>query len=109
MAKVRNDNRFRKIYRYIRRKPQNTVVSGTGNDVIESTSITFTNTDTATYTFTKVFTSAPFITATAFDSESNESANVNVFITSVSTTSVTIETSAPFNGKVHIHAIQNLS
>jgi len=107
MAKIRDYNRFRKIYRYIRRKPQNT--AETGNNVIESTSITFADTDTATYTFTKTFTSAPFVTATAFDSETNESANVNVFIVSVSKTAVTIETSAPFNGKVHIHAIQTLS
>ena len=107
MAKVRDYNRFRKIYRYIRRKPQN--IAETGNNVIESTSITFTETDTATYTFTKTFTAAPFVTATAFDSEGNESANVNVFITAVSTTAVTIETSAPFNGEVHIHAIQTLT
>ena len=103
----RDYNRFRKIYRYIRRKP---FIREDASDVIvESTKITFTNASSGSHTFTKAFTSAPYITATAYDSAGNESANVNVFITSVSTSSVTIETSAPFTGEVHIHAIQNLT
>ena len=40
------------------------------------------------------------------DSESNDGANVNVFITSVSTTQVVVETSQTFTGTVHYHAIQ---
>ena len=77
--------------------------------IVESTRIIFTNTSSATQAFTKSFTSAPYVTATAFDSEGNESANVNVFITAVSTSSVTVQTSAPFTGEVHIQAIQNLT
>ena len=103
---ARDNNRFRKIYRYIRRKPNES--GGDANVIVESTKIIFTNVDNREHTFTKSFTSAPFVTATAFDSQGNESANVNVFITAVSTTAVTVRTSAPFTGEVHIHAIQNL-
>ena len=104
---ARDNNRFRKIYRYIRRKPS--LTEDASNVIVESTKITFTNTSSGSHTFTKTFTSAPYVTATAYDSAGNESANVNVFITAVSTTAVTIETSAPFTGEVHIHAIQNLT
>lgn len=104
---ARDYNRFRKIYRYIRRKPS--IQEDASNVIVESTKITFTNASSGSHTFTKSFTSAPYVTATAYDSAGNESANVNVFITAVSTTAVTIETSAPFTGEVHIHAIQNLT
>ena len=103
----RDYNRFRKIYRYIRRKPS--IQEDAADVIVESTRIVFTNTSSATQALTKSFTSAPYVTATAFDSEGNESANVNVFITAVSTSSVTVQTSAPFTGEVHIQAIQNLT
>ena len=102
---TKDNNRYRKIYRYIRRKPS---MSEDANVIVESTTISFENTDTGSHNFTKLFTSAPYVTATAFDSEGNQSANVNVFITAVTTSAVTIKTSAPFTGQVHIQAIQNL-
>ena len=99
----RDKNRYRKVYNFIRRKP---VLEGVSDDVlIESGDVTFTATDEATYTFTKVFSSAPYVTATAYDSETNDEANVNVYIKSVSTTAVTFGTSAAFTGKVHFQAI----
>ena len=104
---ARDYNRFRKIYPFIRFKPF--IIEETSNVTIESTKITFSNTSSGSHTFTKTFTSAPYVTATAYDSEGNESANVNVFITAVSTTAVTVQTSAAFTGEVHIHAIQNLT
>ena len=64
----RDDNRYRKIYSFIRRKA--------------------------------------FVTATAYDSASNNQANVNAYIISVSTTQVVIGFSAAFTGEVHYHAIQ---
>ena len=100
-------NRYRKIYPFIRMKPS--IQTGTDTVIAESAEVTFANANSVAYTFTKTFTSTPFVTAIASDSEGNESANVNVFISSVSLTSVTIETSAPFTGVVHIHAIQNLT
>ena len=96
-------NRFRKIYSFIRVKPS--PQQGVTEVIAESGEIIFTNSDSQTHTFTKTFTSAPYVTATAFDSAGNEDANVNVFITAISTSSVTIKTSATFTGKVHFQAI----
>ena len=103
---TKDNNRFRKIYPFLRRKPR---LGEDGNVIVESKSITFTNTDNGTHNFTKVFTAVPHVTATAFDSKGNESANVNVFVTAISTSSVTVRTSANFTGEVHIQAIQNLN
>ena len=36
---------------------------------------------------------------------SNSSANVNIFITTVTTTQATFESSAPFNGKVNFQIV----
>ncbi len=72
---------------------------------IEVSELTYTNSSTATHIFSQTFTSVPTITAISVDSSSNNTANVNVFVTAVSTTSVTIETSQTFTGKVHFHAI----
>ena len=103
---VKDKNRFKLIYPFIRFKPH---PSEDSSVIVESTKITFADADTGSHSFTKIFTSAPFVTATAFDSAGNESANVNVFITAVTTTAVTVRTSAKFTGEVHIHAIQNLT
>ena len=99
-------NRFRKIYRYIRRKPE---FKEDLNVIIEAGEISFDNSNSGSYSFTKIFTSAPFVTATAYDSSSNEQANVTVFITSVSRTSFTIETSAAFTGKVQFQAVLSVA
>ena len=77
--------------------------------IIETGTISFSNANTGSHNFTKVFTSAPYVTAIAFDSASNNQANINVFITAVSTTSFAIETSANFTGEVHFQAIQVLA
>ena len=103
---AKDKNRFRKVYPFLRRKP---VLGEDANVIVESTSITFTNTDNGTHSFTKSFTSVPFVTATAYDSKGNESANVNVFVSALTTSSVTVRTSSNFTGEVHIHAIQNLT
>ena len=65
---------------------------------VESASVTFSGTDTATYTFTQSYPYPPIVTATADQ-------DVNVFITSISKTQVTLETSANFSGEVHFQAI----
>lgn len=102
--KKRDLNRYRKIYPYIRREPRFVTVSE--NDVlIEIGEITFTDSSTGTYTFTETFASAPVVTAITYDSEGNDSANVNAFISSLTTASVTIDTSQNFTGKIQFHAI----
>lgn len=103
---TRDNNRFRKIYSFIRRKPSLTTE---GDVTYESSKATVTATDQVTITFSTTFTSAPYVTATAYDSASNDEANVNAYIISVSQTQVTIGFSASFTGEVHYHAIQSAS
>ncbi len=102
--KKRDLNRFRKIYPYLRRKP---VWSYCANKevIIEIGSIVFTNSNSEIHTFSESFSEAPTITAIAYDSSGNNSADVNVFVSSLSTANMTIETSQSFTGTVQFHAI----
>jgi len=98
-------NRYRKVYPYLRRKPKYTYQAD--KEVIMSAdSITFTNAASGTYTFTVgLFPDVPIVTSISIDNLANSSANVNVFVNSVSTTSLEIKASAPFTGIVHFQAI----
>ena len=101
----RDINRYRKIYRYIRKKPVNKYISDKPV-TMESFYIDFPGTsETETYTFTQPFPSAPHVTATSFDYYSNSQSDVNVFVTSVTTSQVTFELSALARCRVHFHAI----
>ncbi len=108
--KKRDANRFRKVYNYIRRKPVDQFVSDTGFTIIVG-DVTFTNTSgPVSVTYTDIdasasFSNVPIISAISVDNLSNNSANVNIFITSVSTTSVSFEASAPFTGKVNFQIV----
>tara|TARA_B100000700_G_scaffold328575_1_gene446867 strand:+ start:188 stop:784 length:597 start_codon:yes stop_codon:yes gene_type:complete len=67
---------------------------------LEVKTLSFSNTNTSTYTFTATFSCVPIVTATADQ-------DVNVFITALSKTAVTVEVSqANYNGKVYIQAIE---
>lgn len=107
---TRDKQRFRKVYPFLRRKPVLETIGGGGGGgdtaTIEVGAITFTNESSVTHGFTTSFSSAPIVTVVSVDSESNGTANVNVIITSVSTTDVVVETSQAFTGTVHYHAIQ---
>jgi len=98
----RDKNRYRKVYRFIRKKPSYEFASEEGFNVIAG-SINFSNSEgPATYTFAGTsFTEIPVVTITAVDSENNSQSNVTAYITSISNNSVSIGTSAPFTGKVH--------
>lgn len=102
--KKRNLNRFRKAYPFIREAPVNSYI-GDNQLTLEVGEVTFTGADSATYSFNEAFASAPTVTAISVDSESNDEANVNIFVTSISTTNVTFESSQTFTGKVQFHAI----
>jgi len=106
----RDKNRYRKVYRYIRRKPVNEFISNemftliVGKADFSNTSgpvtITFTDFDSAAS-----FINAPVVTSVSVDSIGNNTADVNVFVTSVTTTGVTFESSAPFTGEVHFQVV----
>ena len=48
----------------------------------------------------------PAVTATVYDSGGSGAANTNVFISSISTTTVTVETSANITGTIHLQVIE---
>ena len=99
---IKDMNRYRKVYRYIRKKPFNSYCSDVGFELIAG-ALDFTNSDSETYTFPKAttFINVPIVTVTAVDSASNDQADVNAFVTSVTNELVTISVSSPFIGQVH--------
>lgn len=108
--KKKDANRFRKIYNYIRKKPVDQYISESGFTMLVG-DVDFDNTSgPVTFTYTTAdpsisFANAPIITALSVDNLSNNSANVNIFITSVTITAVTFEASAPFSGKVNFQIV----
>jgi hypothetical protein len=106
----RDRNRYRKVYRYIRKKPrweycsdgQFTIISGQAefSNTAGPVTVLFADCD-ATASFLQV----PSVTATAVDSEDEGAADVNVFITSITTDQVQISVSAPFKGTVHFQVV----
>jgi hypothetical protein len=105
-VKYYDANRVRKTYPLIRLKPVETsitnssVISVSGINA-EVTILAFANSFSETYTFTETYSSVPVIVATPEDE------NVNIFITSLTTTSVTVQSSAPFTGNVHLHIYED--
>jgi hypothetical protein len=100
----RDLNRFTKIYPYARfQKREITIV---GEDFkVETGIINFSNeSGPKIYSFSQTFSTAPAISAISV--QTTENSNVNVFASTVSTTSVTFESSAPFTGQVTFTAIQ---
>jgi hypothetical protein len=98
-------NRLRKVYRYIRKKPKFIFTSNDDFKLIVG-EVDFTNQSgpvTYTYPSNIVYLNIPIITAISFDSNNNNSADVSIFITSITTTAAQFESSAPFTGKVHFH------
>lgn len=108
--KKKDANRFRKIYNYIRKKPVDQYVSDAGFTMLVG-DVDFANTSgPVSFTYTTAdpavsFSNVPVITAISVDNLSNNSANVNIFITAVTTTQVTFESSAPFSGKVNFQIV----
>jgi len=100
--KKRDRNRHRKQYPYLRRKPKFEYVSD--NDAtFEVGAVSFSNTDSGTYNFQSTYTSVPVVTAVSVDSEGNNGADVNIYVSAISTSSVTFSSSASFTGEVHFH------
>lgn len=102
-VKYYDANRVRKTYPLIRLKPVETSITNSNASGInaEVTILAFANSFSETYTFTETYSSVPVVVATPEDE------NVNVFITSLTTTSVTVQSSAPFTGNVHLHIYED--
>ena len=97
-TRSRDKNRFRKNYPAIRRRPVYELATNK-ETIIEVASLVFDNASSVIYTFEQVFPSVPVVSATSKD------ASVNVFISEVTTLTVTVRTSDPLQGTVELHAL----
>jgi len=99
-------NRYRKVYRYIRKKPVYEYCSGAAFEMVagyvDFTILQGGGPITLVYPQGTNFKNIPVVTATSVDYFSDNSANVNVFITSVTVNEVQVSVSAPFHGRVHL-------
>tara|TARA_B100000686_G_C16761502_1_gene958984 strand:+ start:1812 stop:2153 length:342 start_codon:yes stop_codon:yes gene_type:complete len=103
--KKRDMNRYRRTYPYLRKHPRYSYCADK-EVVIEVETLIFSSTPgPITHTFNVSFPGIPTITVTSVDSNGNNGADVNVFVSSVSQTQVTIEASHQFDGTVDLHAI----
>lgn len=106
--RLRDLNRFRKVYPYRRAPPRyayvyDAIVSEGGN--VEAGKITFTDADNGSYSFATAYAVVPSVVVSTVDTAGNSETNVSVTVTSISTTSVTVTASAKFTGQVHIHVV----
>lgn len=102
--KKRDLNRFLRVYPYARYPVREETVPE-GNFQVESGILTFVNeSGPKIYNFTAGFTTTPAISGISVQTSTN--ANVNVFISAISSISVSFEVSAPFTGQVSFIAMQ---
>lgn len=88
-------NRMRKTYPLIRRKPRFEELGKVSG--VELAHLVYNDSSSATYTFKNQYSLLPVCVITP------EQDNVNVYISSLSLTSITVESSYNFTGKVHVH------
>jgi len=92
-----DSNRIRYTYPLLRKIPFYGEVAGGGANTVEVAIINFDDTNIQSYTFLNNYTEIPICVITAEDE------NVNVYITSLSTTAIQVTGSSDFTGKVHVH------
>lgn len=104
-AKLIDKNRYAKRYPLIR-APVRTTYLGDSDMEMEIGSVYFDNTDSGTLNFDVPFDAANFqVMAIARDSGTG-TANVNLYVSSKSTSSVTIQASSNFTGYVDVVAVR---
>ena len=103
-TRSRDQNRYVKKYGFVRVPPRPHLITDRVT-IIEAVELSFSNVSSVEHVFDSSFPGTPVVTATALDSESNSTANVNVFIKSLSSTNVTIGTSETFTGTIMMQAI----
>ena len=100
--KKQDKNRFRKVYSFIRRKSNNEFISK-NNGIIESAEVEFSSSTSESYTFTEQYSSNPTVTvgsAAAVDS------GIDIYVSALSTTAITITASSSFTGTVSVIIVQ---
>jgi len=93
--KKRDLARYAKVYPYSRQEPR-FIYMANETFALESTTVDFNGTDQASYSFSNVYLSVPVVIATSLDD------SFNVFISSISTTSVVIKASIANNSSASV-------
>ena len=96
-----NRNRLRKVYPGIRK---NSVDAALYPSKVEAGSIALTNTNSGTYTFSYKYTQSPAVTVSVYSTA--DDSNTTAYIESVSTTAVTVATSANITGTIYVQVIE---
>lgn len=99
----RDGQRFKKVYPRVRKSPRFFTISD-ATMTVESAKVVMTNDTGGSYTFETDFDAIPTVELTSEASSDNQGM-VTTFITSLTTTKVIWETSAPFTGTIHIQVI----
>ena len=103
---VRDQNRYRKIYRYIRKKPRplNCEGSDISNFTWGSYHVYFNNQSEVVHDFPCCFDTPPAVIATTIG---GINPNFNVFITDITTSTCIFRTSGYYTGYVHYQALED--
>jgi len=103
---VRDQNRYRKIYRYIRKKPRplNCEGSDISNFVWGSYFVEFNNQSEVTHHFPCCYESPPAVIATTV-MKGSHNPNFNVFVTDITSSQCTFRTSGYYTGYVYYQAL----
>ena len=103
-GKIYDANRLRKSYPFMRKRPVILNIGSSQNEIdIETAKLVFNEEYSKTYNFdgSVTYNTLPVVGASVEDE------NVTVYITSLSTTSVTIESSSSFTGIVHLQIFKD--
>ena len=98
---VKNQNRFRKTYPGVRKTAVDQALYPTK---VEAGSISLVNQSTGTYVFSYAYKEPPAVTVSVQTGAGE--GNTAAYVSTVSTTSVTIETSSEITGTVHVQVIE---
>ena len=103
MPKIYDLNRIRKTYPLLRVKPvfSSNLTQQENAIQVETAILDYNDSFEETYSFENDYSQIPVIAATP------ENENVNIFITSLTLSSVTIQSSSPFTGRVHVQVFDS--
>jgi hypothetical protein len=104
---VRDLNRYRKVYRYIRKKPKPLKCKGDEISHFQwgTYFVDFVNQTSVTHYFPCCYSSPPIVIATSVET-SGSTGNLNVFVSEISANHAVFETSALYTGRVHYQALK---
>lgn len=99
-------NRFRKVYPFLRKEKFELTFPGFSEISVEAGIVYFLTSSSETFSLQGSYTGTPAIIVTPVGNTGEAIENVNAFVSAVSGSNMTIETSEIFTGEVHFHAIE---